>query len=225
MKYEKFLEYERRAYSTVYSEQPGGFHDDIIVELAQKFLPSLVSDNNGLIVDIGCGPGMFMEAARNLGYDNLLGVTLSDTDHAVCANRGFQTVKASMSDLDLDDGCASVIWCRHALEHSPFPLFTLYEFYRVLSDQGRVFIEVPAPDNARLYMHEFNPNHYSIMGDKMWLGLFEKAGFDLLNDYVYCHQVNFENRLVDEKSYLFVLKKSDEDIATKFFKRYNLKIS
>jgi hypothetical protein len=74
-------------------------------------------------------------------------------------------------------------------------------------------------------MHELNPNHYSILGDKMWAGLFEKAGFDLVNDYVYNNKVEFEKRLVDEKSYIFILKKSKEDIATKFFKRYNLKIN
>ena len=225
MNYQKFLEYQRRAHSTVYSEQAGGFHDDIIIELAQKFLPTLASDKNALIVDIGCGPGLFMQAARDIGYTNLLGVTLSNTDHSVCTNQGFQTLNNSMSDLDITDNTVDVVWCRHALEHSAFPLFTLYEFYRVLSTQGRVFIEVPAPNNERLAMHEFNPNHYSILGDKMWAGLFEKAGFDLVNDYVYNNKVEFENRQVDEKSYIFILKKSEEDIATKFLKRYNLQLN
>jgi hypothetical protein len=38
MDYKKFKSFEKRALDTVYSEMSGGFHDDIIPEIAQRFL-------------------------------------------------------------------------------------------------------------------------------------------------------------------------------------------
>lgn len=222
MNYQKFQEYQTRAYSTVYSENEGGFHDDVIRQLSQQFLPLLTTSPSDLIVDIGCGPGVFMERARDLGYTNLMGVTLSRTDQAVCESKGFVTKRCSMSDLDLADATVDLVWCRHALEHSPYPLFTLYEFDRVLKPQGRLYVEVPAPDNERAFIHEYNPNHYSIMGERMWDGLFEKAGFEILQ-YHYSHiDVLHEDRTVKEKSYLFLLHKSAEDLEAKFLRKYGL---
>lgn len=225
MKYEKFQEYQRRAYATVYSEQEGGFHDNAIKDLAGRFLPEFKIKPDASILDIGCGPGIFMEAARSLGYSNLMGVTLSAEDHKVCKAKGFATINSSMSDLDLDDNTVDLIWCRHAIEHSPYPLFTLYEFHRVLKDDAHMFIEVPAPENERVFMHEFNPNHYSIMGERMWCGLFEKAGFDTLAKYIYTLDVNFESKIIAEKSLIFVVKKNQDDLAKKFLENYGIDIT
>ena len=224
MNYEKFLAYQKRAHTTVYDEHPGGFHDSIIAELAQQFLPRLTQNTKDLIIDIGCGPGIFLAAAHELGYENLLGITLSTVDSNQCQQKGFRTMNSNMSDLDLADHSVDVIWCRHALEHSAYPLFTLYEFHRVLNANGRVFIEVPAPDNQRSFMHEYNPNHYSILGERMWAGLFEKAEFDVVEDYVYKIQVPHENSLVDERSFIFVLAKAQEPVAERFMRKYGINI-
>ena len=224
MKYEKFLAYERRAYSTVYSEREGSFHDDIIRQLASTFLPQLTKANHAMIIDIGSGPGIFLESARALGYQNLVGVTLSDEDVTACQQRGFQTIKSSMSDLDLADESVDVIWCRHALEHSPYPLFTLYEFDRVLRPQGRMLIEVPAPDNARAFIHEYNPNHYSIMGLRMWDGLFEKSGFEIDQYFNSTIDVDHEGATLKEMSIVFLIRKSQESIESKFSRKYGIHI-
>ena len=224
MKYKKFQHYQRRAYSTVYSEKEGGFHDNAIKELAEKFLPDLGIASSARILDIGCGPGVFMEVARGMGYHNLLGVTLSRDDHDICRSKGFETINSSMSDLDLKDATVDFIWCRHALEHSPYPLFTLYEFHRVLKDHALMFIEVPGQDNERAFMHEYNPNHYSIMGERMWLGLFDKSGFDCVGNFVYNVNVEFQSRLVTEKSLIFVVRKSTEDLREKFLEKYGIDI-
>lgn len=224
MKYDKFQEYERRAHSTVYSEHEGGFHDSIIRDLAQQFLPLFKISSDAVILDIGCGPGVFLDCARELGYVNTTGVTLSEDDHAVCQRKGFPTMNCSMSDLAVEDQSVDLIWCRHALEHSAYPLFTLYEFHRVLKDHGGAFVEVPAPDNERMFMHEFNPNHYSILGERMWQGLFEKSGFEVENFWVYNHVANFGGNDVTEKSLIFQLKKSSQDLAELFLTKYGLSI-
>jgi len=207
MDYEKFKAFEKRALDTVYSERPGGFHDDIIPDISQRFMAEFDLDPECKILDIGCGPGVFIKAARALGYHNVTGVTLSATDVDACVSQGFDAINASMTDLPMADATVDFIWCRHALEHSPYPLFTLFEFHRVLQPGGQMFIEVPAPGNERVYMHEFNPNHYSILGDRMWQGLFNKAGFELFRNWVYDINLPLDHKIVNEKSLMFALRR------------------
>jgi SAM-dependent methyltransferase len=205
MDIKKFKRYEQRALSTVYSEEVGGFHDDLIPEIVKRFLPEFNLDKTARIVDIGCGPGVFMAAVKTEGFDNCVGVTLSQEDVDVCISRGFKCINASMTDLPMPDRSVDFIWCRHALEHSPYPIFTLYEFERVLRTGGSIFIEVPAPDNERRHMHEFNANHYSILGECMWQALFEKAGLKATNVWHYSIDIPFpvDNKIYNERSYMF----------------------
>jgi 2-polyprenyl-3-methyl-5-hydroxy-6-metoxy-1,4-benzoquinol methylase len=121
MNFEKFQRYEQQALSTVYSEVPGGFHDQIIPEFAQRFLPTFDLPSNACIIDIGCGAGLFAQAAHKLGYSDVTGVTLSPDDVAACESAGLKIKHADMSDLPWADGSVDFIWCRHALEHSPYP--------------------------------------------------------------------------------------------------------
>ena len=211
MDYNKFKLFEKRALDTVYSEFPGGYHDDIIPELVQRFLPEFKLDTQSKILDIGCGPGVFIKSAKDMGHTNVTGVTLSTEDVEACVRQGFDAINASMTDLPIDNSSVDFIWCRHALEHSPYPLFTLFEFQRVLKPGGQMFIEVPAPDNERTYMHEFNPNHYSILGNRMWQGLFNKAGFELFSYWIYDINLPLDHKIVNEKSLIFALRLRDAD--------------
>ena len=209
MDYKKFKAFEKKALDTVYSEPVGGFHDVLIPDIIQQFLSKFDLDPQCKILDIGCGPGVFIKSAQSMGYNNVTGVTLSTQDVDACTEQGFAVLHASMTDLPVADASVDFIWCRHALEHSPYPLFTLFEFYRVLKPTGQIFIEVPAPGNERVHMHEFNPNHYSILGDRMWYGLFDKANFELLEHWVYDIDLPLDQKIVNEKSFMFALRRRD----------------
>jgi SAM-dependent methyltransferase len=87
-------------------------------------------------------------------------------------------LEMNLSDLDFADQSFDIVWSRHSLEHSPFPLFTLMEINRITKLYGLVYIEVPAAESAAT--HELNPNHYSVLGKSMLLSLFERAGFQVL---------------------------------------------
>ena len=114
-------------------------------------------------------------------------------------------MREDFSDLSVLDSSINLVWCRHALEHSPYPLFTLIEFNRVLADGGHLYVEVPAPNCDRT--HENNPNHFSILGDRMWINLFTRAGFHL-KDY---RQISFDLQMgittMKETFYCFALTK------------------
>jgi SAM-dependent methyltransferase len=178
MEIAKFLHYEEKAYQTVYAEPEESFHKTLIPRMVKDFIPQFNLKQDDIILDIGCGPGLFIKEMNQLNYTSVIGVTLSNEDFKICQDKNFKVIKSSMSDLDFKDDSVDFIWCRHALEHSPYPLFTLYEFNRVLKETGKVYIEVPAPDCVR--GHEANPNHYSILGHTMWIHLFIKANFKIL---------------------------------------------
>ena len=86
------------------------------------------------------------------------------------------------SYLDFPDESFDLVWCRHALEHSAAPYFTLAGFHRVLARGGTLYVEVPAPDTA--CKHETNPNHYSVLGRSAWISLMQRAGFDVVDTAV-----------------------------------------
>jgi len=107
------------------------------------------------------------------------------------------------SFLDLPANSFDLLYARHVLEHSPFPLLTLFEFNRVMKEKAYAYIEVPWAES----IHADNPNHYSILGKRSWLHLFRKARLSVLKDVV----VEFE--LIDgtpDEYWGWWLQKSDD---------------
>ena len=105
------------------------------------------------------------------------------------------------SFLDFDDETFHFIWCRHCIEHSIFPYFTLSELFRVLIPGAHLYIEVPAPDtNCK---HQTNKNHYCVMGKSMWADLIIRTGFNLLE----ATDISFEVIAGPDTYYAFIQKK------------------
>ncbi|NER08076.1 MAG: class I SAM-dependent methyltransferase, partial [Okeania sp. SIO3C4] len=106
------------------------------------------------------------------------GITLNNEDVAICQQKGYQVYEMDQSFLEFEDNYFDFVWCRHCLEHSIFPYFTLQEIYRVIKPEGYLYLEVPAPDTS--CQHQTNKNHYSVLGKTMWLDLIKRTGFEIL---------------------------------------------
>lgn len=203
----KFNNYWQRAQSTIYSEPAeGNFHTGLIPGLVADYLKAHDTAINARILDVGCGQGVFLAEMEKRGYDNVTGITLSQEDKDYCEKKNYKVDVVDFSDLPYEDGSVDLIWCRHALEHSPAPLFTLYEFERVLKTGGKVYIEVPTPEDTRL--HETNPNHYSILGRTMWLSLFTKAGFNIAFQTNVTLSLMQDLKPIKETYYIFIIQKN-----------------
>ena len=200
MEMDKLNMFEKKAYETVYAEPEETFHRKLIPKCIADFLPQFNLNLDDFILDIGCGPGVFLQEMKDLHYTHVAGITLSKEDHDICIKKGLVAKMSSMSDIDLDDGVVDFIWCRHAIEHSPYPLFTLFEFNRLLKDGGKAYIEVPAPDNDR--PHETNPNHFSILGNAMWNNLFIKAGFKIMFANYFEFDLSMDNATQCKEKYI-----------------------
>jgi SAM-dependent methyltransferase len=215
MREEKFQHYTELALKSVYSEPEGGFHSELIPEMVKQFfLPENVPVT-AYVLDIGCGQGLFMDILKDKGYCNLIGVTLSEDDLLACGNKWHSCLKSDMSDLPVPSHVVDYIWCRHALEHSPYPLFTLYEFNRVLRLGGKMYVEVPAPNCAR--RHEYNPNHYSIFAVDMWIALMVRAGFTVTQTNTISFELQSPSGPIPETNLIFLLEKNDSLIEERAY--------
>jgi SAM-dependent methyltransferase len=174
--------YEHIVNQHVYDEGESVMHEEITNQMVSTYIDPLNLPKDAKILDLGCGPGYFLDLMKQRGHTNLVGVTLSPNDIKLCESKGH-TIKAyDLSFLPQRDGyhdeSVDFIFLRHALEHSPFPIFSLMEYNRILKQHSKLYIEVPAPNCDR--KHEYNLNHYSILGEHQIAALLERTGFGIL---------------------------------------------
>jgi SAM-dependent methyltransferase len=153
-------------------------HLSITKQMIDYFFNKYSLSQGSKIIDVGCGQGAALEVFSAKGF-HPIGITLNDEDVLICEQKGFEIYEMDQSFLDFPVEEFDFIWCRHCLEHSIFPYFTLCEFFRLLKPRGYLYVEVPAPDTS--CHHEKNQNHYSVLGKSMWIELIKRSGFTVLD--------------------------------------------
>jgi len=198
----------------IYDEGNSNLHQGLTKQCVEKFIDPLNIPKDAVILDVGCGPGYFLDEMKNRGYTNLTGITLSPGDIKICEGKGHKIKKYDISFFPQKDGyydeSVDFIFLRQALEHSPYPIFSLMEYNRVLKQGSKIYIEVPAPDCDR--RHEFNPNHYSILGQNQLAALLNRTGFNvehfqLLTFEVALPRENQESLIMKENYYVIIANK------------------
>lgn len=172
---ERLHAFLRSQESDIYEEPPGEPNLSITRTVIHSLDQSGFLAKGARILDVGCGQGWALKLFGKLGYQ-AVGITLGP-DYDVCKAAGYDVRPMNLHDIDFPDARFDLVWCRHALEHSIFPLFTLHEMKRVAVPGGLIYVEVPAPNTA--CHHEKNPNHYSMFEKIVWHELFKKANLDL----------------------------------------------
>jgi len=168
-------------HDTARSEPETDHHNRVIQKVwAEIVKPALVPDRNAEILDIGAGSGYALDLFGREGH-RAIGVNYIKADADACRVKGLDCVEGDMHALrPYWGGKADIVWARHVLEHSPFPLLALYEFRRVLKPGGLLYIEVPSGGTA--CEHESNPSHFSIFSQKAWACLLVRSGFEILTE-------------------------------------------
>ena len=171
---QRLQEFRDYCLTHVYSEPDSSLHTNLINQMVEKIQSTYPPE--GKMLDVGCGTGYAMQKFKELGNTaEMTGLTLSHVDAEAARARGFEVVEQDMSFTDFEDSTFDYLWVRHSLEHSPYPLLTLREFYRIMKPGAAAYIEMPSPKCDRLL--EDYDNHYSIMGSRQWQCLMKRAGF------------------------------------------------
>jgi len=112
------------------------------------------------VVSIGCGCTgdlAAFPASVKVAIDPLL-YAYQHLDMLVPDEVGGRTLYLSLGaeDLPLLDRSADLVICRNALDHMPDPRVALKEMWRILSDEGAIFVSVdiggePTPDEPTVF--------------------------------------------------------------------------
>jgi SAM-dependent methyltransferase len=171
----KFEHYYRSLRQDIYEQPPDPYHSSwaaAAFSFAVEQLPSgPASVGVPRILDVGCGAGFMRRVAEEAGWD-WHGVTLGeDYENRVHKDRVYQM---DMSNLVFADDSFEFLFCRHVLEHSPFPILTLMEWHRVCSMY--MLLVAPAPH----YWGWRGKNHYAIAGREQLGWWLERSGWHVI---------------------------------------------
>jgi len=96
-----------------------------------------------VILDVGSGTGGNLMAFGRIG--RACGIDISEKAVAFCAKRSLNNViQSPVEKIKYEEKTFDIITCLDVLEHVSSPLEALLEMKRVLKDDGRILIMVPA---------------------------------------------------------------------------------
>lgn len=163
---------------------------ELLVKLSRRKRALDVSKANGgipgKILDIGCGRGWMLNILKDWGWE-VYGTELS-TESATFARERLKLniYTKEVQECSFQEGQFDVVTIWHVFEHLYDPLLTLKESNRILSDNGKLVIEVPnfGGLQARLFgskwFHLDPPRHLFHFNDKTLKRYLEDAGFRVI---------------------------------------------
>lgn len=163
-----------------------GDHDDIKAR-AEHYLTTLadagIKAGDGLIVDLGCGRGEWLEVLAENGYAgrgvDSNGVMVGEA-LALGLDVAEQDAIAYLRGLDSDSLAA--VTSMHLVEHLPYEVLIrlLDEALRVLRPGGLLILETPNPENLTVgsYWFYMDPTHRNPIPPALLKWVVEARGFE-----------------------------------------------
>lgn len=180
---EAFDEYYRELSKYEHQEQQGKLSADDVQRHAQtaQFLRSHLPARPGRILDVGCANGGLLNALRQYGCQELLGLDPSP----ICARMarelyGLEVLTGTLANLPDKLGFFELVILGSVLEHVRDLLPSLQRVTSLLQEQGRVYVEVP--DASRFAVvtdapfQEFSVEHINYFGPTSLANLMRAQG-------------------------------------------------
>ena len=141
---------------------------------------------SGRLLDVGCGAGYFMRAARESGFD-VLGLEFSEAAKTAGGERwGLDIIAGEFLDHSFPENQFDVVTLWQVLEHLYDPSEVFKKIIKILRPEGLVVIAVPniASIQARLFRarwyHLDVPRHLFHYSPRTLRRLMESHGFKIL---------------------------------------------
>jgi ubiquinone/menaquinone biosynthesis C-methylase UbiE len=186
MNSEKSKELSRNAFNRSaanYENTVAGWHSRKMKEAA---LDRLEQPINGSILDVGCGPGIFLNMlARENGELSLAGLDIAPEMIRVAKERLGPLADLKLGDaesLPWEDNRFNYVSCIDSFHHYPNPARVLREMHRVLRRGGRIVMADPsAPVVMRQIANLLNPllrrGDVKMYGQREMMSLLDAGGF------------------------------------------------
>lgn len=166
--YSKVEEYLNNLSQDIYEQPEDKGHYALTREVIQTWMSRLVGCQT--VLDVGCGEGYAQKMFEAWGAE-YTGVALGK-DVIIAHKKHRNVKKMDFTFLDFPDNSFDLVFSRHSLEHSPMPLITLMEWYRVAKHW--IGIVLPSIEHYGFV----GQNHYSVMPIVQAHFLLKRAGFN-----------------------------------------------
>jgi ubiquinone/menaquinone biosynthesis C-methylase UbiE len=137
------------------------------------------------LVDIGCGNGILLRMAQEIGVHSALGLLATDEEVALVRRTGLDVRQGLSDHLPLPDASASVVVCNNVLLIVPREKISasLREFCRIAKPGARIFVgEIPFveqqdPTPQFTTRRELLSHLYREHGLRTWFGMLRRMAW------------------------------------------------
>lgn len=140
----------------------------------------------GRLLDVGCGAGLFLDAARERGYQ-AAGVDLSPVPAAYARDElGLDVTVGSLYSYGAPAGSFDAVTIFQTIEHDPEPAALSAELYRIMAPGGVLMVTTPAADGfvakvmGKRWFGYRNVEHITFFTRRSLAFALERAGFEIV---------------------------------------------
>lgn len=170
-------------YSQFYNGQESGRRQ---AAERMKKISSWYGERPGRLLDVGCGYGIFVEAAAGCGWDAHGVEKAGPVAELARSEFQLQVYEGDIGEVGLPDGHFDLIAFHHCLEHLSDPGMDLAHAWRLLRDGGMLVIRVPNINSVAsrlagrnwLWLGELHLYHFS---RRTLTRLLDNHGFDVIH--------------------------------------------
>jgi SAM-dependent methyltransferase len=197
--YKHFDSYLNKLYGEIYAQPEDAGHTKLSQKVIDHWISKMTTCHS--VLDVGCGTGFCQPMFEKWGI-KYEGVALGE-DVIVAQEKNRNVKRMDFTFLEYPDDYVDLIFSRHSLEHSPFPLITLMEWARVAKNWLGIIL--PAPE----WYTFVGQNHYSVMNMEQIKNLLDVAGWRVLWEEVKSlpRDVNYPDETLPHEYWLMSEKK------------------
>jgi SAM-dependent methyltransferase len=190
-KYRDFVRHLARLETDIYEQPPDDAHIEWSLEaldwiMTTIYVDGVPDDLKPSVLDVGCGQGFMCDPFKKKGF-RWYGVTRGEDvkkarAHLHSLGHFLLLVQdMDMTFLEFGDEVFDLVYARHVLEHSPFPIITLMEWHRITKPGGHLCFVAPAPHTWT----QQGKNHYSLVRKELLEWWLKRSGWEPVHEFVF----------------------------------------
>jgi len=104
------------------------------------------------VLDVGCATGTLLAFLRDRGW-NVKGTEISPAAEYARNVRQLNVLNIPLEEIAFPSGSFDIVLASHLIEHLNDPFSFLKEAYRILTDNGQIFITTPNISGLQAYLY------------------------------------------------------------------------